>query len=346
MTIFADVLAKRALWSIEQADCLDYLRRLPADSVDLVFGSPPYEQARTYLEDGQDLGIARNTEEWVAWLVEVYRECLRVCVGLTALVVEGQTRRYRYSCGPALLMADLHRAGFCLRKPPVFHRVGIPGSGGPDWLRNDWEWIVCATRPGKLPWSDNTAMGHPPRWAPGGAMAHRLSDGTRVNQWGRGGGKKGMGNKDRGGQPENVARPSHRVTTKGATRLGRGASKELSGSTKGTCAYRLDPEDYTPPTLANPGNVIRCNVGGGQLGDDLAHANEAPFPEALAEFFVRSFCPEGGIALDPLLGSGTTLAVALKWGRRGLGCDLRASQVELATRRLNQHASLFDGVEP
>ena len=35
--------------------------------------------------------------------------------------------------------ADLKRAGFNMRKPPVFHRVGIPGSGGPDWLRNDYE---------------------------------------------------------------------------------------------------------------------------------------------------------------------------------------------------------------
>ena len=29
-------------------------------------------------------------------------------------------------------------------------------------------------REGKLPWSDNTACGHPPKWAPGGEMSHRL----------------------------------------------------------------------------------------------------------------------------------------------------------------------------
>jgi hypothetical protein len=63
-------------------------------------------------------------------------------------------------------VADLHRAGFNLRKPPIFNRVGIPGSGGPDWLRNDYEFIVCTTRTGKLPWADNTACGHPPKWAP------------------------------------------------------------------------------------------------------------------------------------------------------------------------------------
>jgi hypothetical protein len=40
-------------------------------------------------------------------------------------------------------MAALHEAGFKLRKPPIFQRVGIPGSGGPDWLRNDYEFVVC-----------------------------------------------------------------------------------------------------------------------------------------------------------------------------------------------------------
>src|SRR5690606_18335080 len=111
-------------------------------------------------------------------------ECCRVCRGVVAWVIEGQTRNYRYSCTPALLMADLHRRGINLRKPAIFHRVGIPGSGGPDWLRNDYEWIICATPPGRLEWSDNTAMGHPPKWAPGGAMSYRLADGSRRNEWG------------------------------------------------------------------------------------------------------------------------------------------------------------------
>src|SRR5436190_12462214 len=172
------------LWRIDQGDCLSWLAAQPEQSVDLVFTSPPYELARSYLEGGKNLSIARKTDAWVAWLVEVFKASLRVCRGLVALVVEGQTKKFRWSAGPALLMADLHRAGINLRKPPIFHRVGIPGSGGPDWLRSDTEWIICATNGGKLEWSDNTAGGHKPKWAPGGEMSHRLTSGTRVNQWG------------------------------------------------------------------------------------------------------------------------------------------------------------------
>jgi hypothetical protein len=219
---------------------------------------------------------------------QVIRAAAPKVTGLIAIVCEGQTKRFRYSCAPVLLMADLHRAGFHLRKPPIFHRVGIPGSGGPDWLRNDYEPIVCITRPGKLPWSDNTALGHPPTWAPGGALSHRVRDGHRVG-WAPNG------------------------TTAGDLHNGKG---------------------YDPPVLANPGNVIKCNVGGGQLGDKRAHRNEAPFPLKLAEFFVRSFCAPNGLVVDPFAGSGTTGHAAKKWGRRFAGCDIRESQVDLCRRRL------------
>ena len=91
---------------------------------------------------------------------------------------------------------------------------------------------------------------------------------------------------------------------------------------------------YVPPAKANPGNVITCSVGGGRMGSPLAHSNEAPFPESLAEPFVLSFCPPAGTLLDPFCGSGTSLAVAIKHGRRAIGFDIRESQVDLTSRRL------------
>ena len=36
-----------------------------------MFGSPPYTDARLYLEAGQDLGISRGTDEWVEWMLKV-----------------------------------------------------------------------------------------------------------------------------------------------------------------------------------------------------------------------------------------------------------------------------------
>lgn len=321
-------------WKVEQGDCLDFCRAQPDNAFALTFGSPPYEAARTY---GIDFKL--RGQDWVDWMVERIVEFVRVTSGLVAMVVEGQTRQYRWSATPALLMADLHRRGIHLRKPPIFKRVGIPGSGGPDWLRNDYEFIVCCTKGAKLPWSNNVAIGHPPKWGPGGEMAHRLSDGTRVNQWGPVGGPNGGGKRF----ASKASRPSHVNTKKKTLREGvepKVAAARANGLPPGAKLHtkhngtEMRVQCYTPPVLANPGNVIDVIVGGGTMGDELCHENEAPFPEKLAEFFIRSFAPPDGIVYDPFSGSGTTGKVATATGRQFVGTDIRQSQVELTKRRL------------
>ncbi len=94
--------------------------------------------------------------------------------------------------------------------------------------------------------------------------------------------------------------------------------------------------EYPKGKLTRPKDVIRATVGGGHMGSDLAHLNEAPFPEKLVEYFIQALCPPGGITLDPFCGSGTTLAVALKHGRRFIGCDIRSNQVELTNQRATE----------
>jgi len=265
-------------------DCLSVLQTLPDGCADLVFTSPPYEDCRTY-----GIDFALKGQDWVGWAVRGYLECMRVCKGLVAWVVEGKTRQFRWSATPALLMSDLHRQGVKLRKPPIFYRFGVWGSGGKEWLRNDYEFIICATNDGRLPWADNKAMGKPPKYSAGGKPTNRGQDGTRnttpSNSWG----------------------------------------------------------NYTagdPAVKCNPGNVIKCNVGGGKMGNPLCHENEAPFPESLAEFFIRSFCPPGGVVIDPFCGSGTTCAVAAKLDRQYIGIDIRESQVALSEKRIRASSSL------
>jgi len=263
------------------ADCLLEMYKMAPNSVDLVLCSPPYEAQREYAELKFDL----RGQDWVDWARVRFVECCRVSRGLVAWVVEGRTEDFRWSATPALLMADLHRAGIHLRKPPIYRRTcGIPGSGGPDWLRNDYEFIICASG-GRLPWSDNKVMGHPPKYKKGGRLDYRKKDGTRV---------------DRPYPVYKIANPGNVIQP---------------------------PEE--------PGLVVDCSaVGGGHMGSRLAHLTEAPFPEALAEFFIRSFCPPGGTVLDIFCGSGTTLAVAKKWGRNSIGIDIRESQIALTKRRL------------
>lgn len=334
-------------------DCLEVMRGMETASVDLVVCSPPYVDCRTY---GIDFKLAGQA--YVDWARERFVECYRVSRGLVAWVIEGKTKQFRWDATPILLAADLHRAGVKLRKPPIFHRVGIPGSGGPDWWRNDYELIICASH-GKLPWSDNTATGHPPKYAPGGEMSYRLADGTKRNQWG---GTNGTVCRGVDGERQEPSRPSHKFMS--MTSRGADGKRKIAGGRKmadkiirdgaepkvadaienglppGAKLHTKNDGDemrvqcYTPPVLANPGNVIACKVGGGLMGSKLAHENEAPYPETLVEPFVLSFCPPDGIVLDPFSGSGTTAAVAKRLGRKYIGIDIRESQVELSRRRI------------
>lgn len=284
-----------------EGDCLEVLRSLPTGSVDLVLGSPPYGDCRTY-------GINFNLkgEDWVRWAVERYIECYRVSRGAVVWVVEGKTKDFRYEPLPAMLAADLHRAGVSLRSPPIFHRVGVSGSGGKDWFRNDKEFCVAASH-GKLPWADNTACGHPPKWAPGGDMSHRMASGRSVAR------TQTMTRADgvelQGYNPPKIANP-------------------------GNLIQQTYTADEVASLLEEASDVTHHLVGGGRMGDKECHENEAPFPESLGRFFIASRCPPAGIVADPFCGSGTTARVALTLGRDALGIDVRGSQLELTERRL------------
>ncbi len=101
--------------------------------------------------------------------------------------------------------------------------------------------------------------------------------------------------------------------------------------------------DYPTNKLARPRDVIRVTVGGGHMGWHRATENEAPYPEKLVEAFLPALAPPNGIVCDVFSGSGTTLAVSLKHGRRFIGCELRSDQVALSLQRASEvEASLTE----
>lgn len=252
-------------------------------SVDLVLGSPPYMDARTY-----GIGADRGCQEWIDWMLVVTSEALRVTRGLVLWVVGGNTRNRCYQPGCEGLLYECWRAGINCFTPAYYHRVSAFGAGGDQWLRPDIEYCLAFSNEGKLPWSDNKINGSPPKFLPGGQPTKRVKTGERLGT------------------------PTKR-RQKDGTMLTR---------------------SYVAPDLCNPGNVISLSVGGGRIGDTLAHESEAPYPEKLCEFFIAGWCPPGGIVYDPFSGSGTTAKVALANGRKFVASDIRLSQCQLTCRRL------------
>ncbi|MCA9069738.1 MAG: hypothetical protein KDA84_12485, partial [Planctomycetaceae bacterium] len=68
---------------IIHGDSLEWMRDQPDKSVDLVFGSPPYEAARKY-----NIDFKLKGEDWVKWMFDISVEALRITKGLVAWVVD------------------------------------------------------------------------------------------------------------------------------------------------------------------------------------------------------------------------------------------------------------------
>lgn len=65
-----------------------------------------------------------------------------------------------------------------------------------------------------------------------------------------------------------------------------------------------------------------------------AEAHFATFPPEIPERCIKAGCPKGGVVLDPFFGAGTTGLVAARLGREFIGIELNADYCEMARRRI------------
>lgn len=71
-------------------------------------------------------------------------------------------------------------------------------------------------------------------------------------------------------------------------------------------------------------------------------AHFATYPQELVNRLIKAGCPEGGIILDPFIGSGTTAICARKLNRNFVGIELNPDYVELANKRIFKEMGLFN----
>ncbi len=323
--------------TVLNAECLTWLRMQPTDSVDLVVTSPPYEDARHLSsrekrlldigrKHGIDTGFVKGEfrlsgQAWVDWIVPIVVECCRVSRGLVCFVVEGRTKNFNYSCTPLLLsaaiasgysrsyvrsiqgkaMQDHHLYPFSIyqRKPIIYRRVGIPGSGGPDFLRNDYEFVLCFSRGRKLMWSDNTAMGSPPKYSRGGNFSHHTQNGRLKN------GKE---------YPQlAIANPGNIIECHGGG--GHLGSKYAHDN---EAPFPLKLADFLIRTFCPPADPII----------------EKHWKDVRKKAFGTNVNLHQGTVLDPFAGSGTVAHASALSGRNSISIDLRRSQFNLMKRRL------------
>lgn len=132
------------------------------------------------------------------------------------------------------------------------------------------------------------------------------------------------------GSPKTVNRIKDKRNRKNGTTCTSGVKQNSTGT-------RLHPAGGT--IVAEYG--YRDNIWmilSGNNGDDQTD-HPAPFPEALARDHIISWSNAGDLVFDPMMGSGTTGKMALRLGRRFVGCEISAEYFAIAEHRISAAAA-------
>jgi DNA modification methylase len=99
---------------------------------------------------------------------------------------------------------------------------------------------------------------------------------------------------------------------------------------KGVAEYQDDNGWFT---CVNMKDVWQVDMVGRTSRERTGYPTQKP--EALLERIILAASDPGDMVLDPFCGSGTTLAVAQKLGRRWMGIDISPQAIQIAGRRLS-----------
>jgi DNA modification methylase len=319
-------------------DCVESLRQLPDCSVQTCVTSPPYFGLRDYGHEGQ-IGLEPTPDEFVAKMVEVFREVRRVlrddgtlwlnlgdsyagsragpqgesgqmadrsvvaarCRSASAeMIVRGKRDASRWGGGNNPHGGDI--------KPKDL--IGIPwrvafALQADGWyLRQDIIWH----KPNPMPESvrDRCTKAHEYIFLLSKSPKYYF-DADAVKE-------KAVSNHPAGNKTHKYAdqyEAEKHITQQHRTKAG---LKELAGVEWETRNRRSVWTVTTKP---------------------FKGAHFATFPPDLIEPCVLAGAPVGGVVLDPFFGSGTTGHVALRHGRKAIGLELNPRYVEMSIARLS-----------
>lgn len=307
-------------------------------SVQCVVTSPPYYGLRDYGTDGQ-LGLEPTPDAYIANLVEVFRECKRVLKddGTLWLNIGDSyaSMKSRYNQKAQNLNGGKAQDNeFQGNKTDLYHHpelgikdkdlIGIPwmlafalrADGW--WLRQDIIWA----KPNPMPESvkDRCTKSH--------EYIFLLSKSARYYY-----------------DSEAIMEVATGYDGRKDTKY-KGGPKDMAGGAHERWQYKnLQPDGQQPNTMhlnRLEGNEYMSPVRNKRdvwtvTTKPYKGAHYATFPPELITPCILAGAPEDGIVFDPFVGSGTTVATAVKLGRRGVGLDLSVKYLrENARERIYQ----------
>lgn len=318
---------------IIHGDVLKKIKEIENESIDLCITSPPYWNLRDYGVEGQ-LGAEATMEEYLEnsmqWIREVYRvlkksgsfvlnigDCwFRGEENKKSMIGKGIYRRYQFlSVSSFLYCRIISETDFICRGEHIHCKPNVP-SPIRSRLKHSHEklfWFVKDAKNyffDKKPWMKEILE----------ISKKRMSYGTIISCFSK-------------------IRSLYKRTSKKDSAFA--DNIKLGKTPCYRAGHALDYLKRITHTIEHSWRVIKTGETqrGFELHGRIPSQHIAPFPSALIEPYILSLCPIGGVVLDPFLGSGTTMRVAMEKNRNCIGIELNSKYIEYTKQRLNWNSS-------
>jgi DNA modification methylase len=319
-------------------DVRESLRAMPDGSVRCAVTSPPYWGLRDYGHDDQ-IGLEQTPEQYVAQMVEVFCEVRRVLADDGTLWLNlGDS----YAGGGEKHAGRNDQGGASTSSRLGPKKNGLPGNAN---IRGATFKVSHGLKPKDLvgiPWrvafalqADGWYLRQDIIWAKPNPMPESVTDRcTKAHEYVFLLTKSPRYYYDHKAAAEPAKYAGHTVKASNPDSAKNGAKGKY-----GATAVGFTQHDTVVGETRNRRSVWTVNT------KPFKGAHFAVMPEALVEPCVLAGSAQGDTVLDPFSGSGTVGVVALRHGRKYVGCELNAEYAALSERRIADDQPLMNSVQ-
>lgn len=312
-------------YQIHLGDCIESMRQMPDQSVHCCVTSPPYFGLRDYGHDGQ-IGLEPTPEEFVAKLVEVFREVRRVLRddGTLWLNLGDSYWGGKGANGTSKALGNAAERGYKQPRGTVVSSMRAqdalhPVLKGKDLIGIPWR-VAFALQ------SDGWYLRQDIIWHKPNPMPESVTDRcTKSHEY------IFLLSKSAKYYYDNEAIKELSADPEGSAK--RYKTPFFVGEKHESGGYSMDGAKHTAGLKEFEGTRNKRSVWT-VTTKPYSGAHFATFPPDLIEPCILAGCPEDGTVLDPFGGSGTTAGVALANGRNAILCELNPAYKPLIVKRV------------
>lgn len=318
------------------------LEKFPSESINCIVTSPPYWGQREY-DNKLSIGLESSFDEYLNNLMSVFNQAHRVLKNDGSFWLNLGDRYYKKDLFgiPWRVALSLKDQGWILRNDVIWNKIRMTQSAK-DRLRDLHEHIFHFVKKPKYYYDRKSILlkhDQKPKKRNGRITSITGTSGVRYRVQIKTSSQLTPAEKKNASLCLDTALRNmidgktvdFRMTIRGNQRTSHGNSEKISGRAKelqkhGFYVIEQKSEGYLPTDIwpIVPEDTHRSDI----------HC--AVYPTNLLDIPIKATCPPNGIVLDPFSGTGTSVIVALKYGKRGIGIDLSKRYISHAKNRVEQ----------